>query len=322
VRLKSAYEHLDLFSGIGGFALAARWNGLRTIQFVEYEPYAQKVLRKNFPDVPIHDDIKDFNATKFRQPFLCTGGYPCQPFSGAGLRRGEKDDRHLWPEMLRVIQECRPTWVLAENVAGHITMGLDQVLSDLEGEDYACQPFVIPACAKDARHRRDRVWIVGNAKSNGWQKCRSRDKRSVNCETDERRDKESVRACASNREEIVGHADGAGCKKRRRTKSIQSEFIASEHGSKDVADSICDSQRSAYRRESRTSQREWEDPNISKRNQVWSNTSDCRGFWLTEPDVGRVAHGISARVDRLRGLGNAIVPQVASEIIRAMVRSS
>jgi len=268
--------------------LAARWNGLRTIQFVEYEPYAQKVLRKNFPDVPIHDDIKDFDATKFRQPFLCTGGYPCQPFSNAGFRRGEKDDRHLWPEMLRVIQECRPTWVLAENVAGHITMGLDEVLSDLEGEDYSCQPFVIPACAKDASHRRDRVWIVGNAKSNGWQKCRSRDKRSVNCETDERRDKESVRACASNREEIVGNSnrtrlEGKTCKRIQKGERRRNKF--------------CDGFSTRFGR-GRSRQ------------------------WLPEPDVGRVAHGVSNRVDRLRGLGNAIVPQVASEIIRAMVRSS
>jgi DNA (cytosine-5)-methyltransferase 1 len=313
VPLKSAYEHLDLFSGIGGFALAARWNGLRTIQFVEYEPYAQKVLRKNFPDVPIHDDIKDFNATKFRKPFLCTGGYPCQPFSQSGLRRGEKDHRHLWPEMLRVIQECRPTWVLAENVAGHITMGLDQVLSDLEGEDYACQPFVIPACAKDARHRRDRVWIVGwDSKSSANNQIRKIQKRQ---DSDTRRicERSISKSGKSGSKKTLGHADGAGCKERRRTKSVQSEFIASEHGSKDVVDS--DDVRHLRRNRS---MEEIEGEN----NDRGSKEDGSKEWWLAEPDVGRVAHGVPNRVDRLRGLGNAIVPQVASEIIRAIVRSS
>ena len=298
MRLKSAYEHLDLFSGIGGFALAARWNGLRTIQFVEYEPYAQKVLRKNFPDVPIHDDIKDFNATKFRQPFLCTGGYPCQPFSSAGLRRGEKDDRHLWPEMLRVIQECRPTWVLAENVAGHITMGLDQVLSDLEGEDYTCQPFVIPACAKDASHRRDRVWIVGwNSKSN-----------SIN----------QIRKIQERQNSYTGRISDVGNAKSKhgnecREYSEQSERPISKSGKSGSKNSLALSiSRRCEERESKTKSH----PRFSSKGQRTEQ------FWLTEPDVGRVAHGISARVDRLRGLGNAIVPQVASEIIRAMVRSS
>ena len=270
--LKSAYEHLDLFSGIGGFALAARWNGLRTIQFVEYEPYAQKVLKKNFPDVPIHDDIKDFNATKFRQPFLCTGGYPCQPFSNAGLRRGEKDDRHLWPEMLRVIQECRPTWVLAENVAGHITMGLDQVLSDLEGEDYACQPFVIPACAKDASHRRDRVWIVAHANE---QRLERSTRPSI-----QRRGNGFTRNC-----EDVAHAKEQRLENVWRCQQLE---------------------RKQNRRR------------VSKESSGTARNNN----WLPEPDVGRVAHGVSNRVDRLRGVGNAIVPQVASEIIRAMVRSS
>jgi len=156
--------HLDLFSGIGGFALAARWAGLETIQFVEYEPFCQQVLTKNFPGVPIHDDIKNFSADGIVSPFLLTGGYPCQPFSQAGKRRGKEDDRHLWPEMLRVIRECRPTWVLAENVSGHIKLGLEEVLLDLESEGYDSQVFHIGAVAKDAPHRRMRLWIVAHSK--------------------------------------------------------------------------------------------------------------------------------------------------------------
>ena len=270
--------HIDLFSGIGGFALACMWLRIQTIAFCEIEKYAQRVLRKNFPGVQIFEDVRSFPATEFRQPWIITGGYPCQPFSQAGKRRGTEDDRHLWPEMFRIIRSSRPVWVLCENVAGHITMGLDEVIADLEGEKYSVQSFVIPAQAVDARHRRDLVWIVANT-------------------------------------------DNARFKERRRSESVRSEQHSLECSCKDLADSLCDSQRSAHRRESRTSQREWEDPNISEGDQVWSNPSDCGGFWLPEPNVRRVAHGISARVDRLKGLGNAIVPQVAYQIIRTMIET-
>ena len=168
--------HLDLFSGIGGFALAARWAGIETVQFVENEEFAQKVLTKNFPGVPIHGDIKTYRANGIVSPFLLTGGYPCQPFSQAGRRRGQNDDRHLWSEMFRVIQECRPNWVLAENVTGHIKLGLQEVLADLEGEGYQSQVFHIGALAKDAPHRRMRVWIVANSESERGQCWKTRDK--------------------------------------------------------------------------------------------------------------------------------------------------
>ena len=186
--------HLDLFSGIGGFALAARWVGIETIQFVEIDKFCQKVLNKNFPGVPIHDDIKTFTYTETikndernrrildettkggkgsdsaiitgnqyaDRPFILTGGSPCQPFSFAGKRKGKEDNRFLWPEMFRVIKEIKPRWVVAENVAGIVRMALDDCLSDLEGEGYATETVIIPACAVNAPHRRDRVWIVAN----------------------------------------------------------------------------------------------------------------------------------------------------------------
>ena len=209
-------RHVDLFSGIGGFALAARWAGLETIQFVEIDPFAQRVLRKNFPDVPIHTDIRDFDATQFQRTFLLTGGYPCQPFSQAGKRGGEGDDRHLWPEMLRVIRECRPTWVLAENVAGHITMGLDTVLVDLESEDYSTRTFVIPACATDAPHRRDRVWIVAYSKCFGF-KGRKPEGQSLY--------KKGIlaRDC-----EALAYSNSTGCKEQWRTISDGEEQSAAE----------------------------------------------------------------------------------------------
>ncbi len=158
-------QHLDLFSGIGGFALAAKWAGIETIAFCEIDEFAKKILHKNFPNILIHEDIKFLNGKGFKGIDLITGGYPCQPFSTAGKRRGKEDNRHLWPEMLKIIKSAKPSWVVCENVIGHITLGFKEVCSDLESQGYAVQSFVIPACAKDAPHRRDRIWIIANANS-------------------------------------------------------------------------------------------------------------------------------------------------------------
>ena len=162
--------HLDLFSGIGGFALAARMvGGIKTVAFCEIDPWARRVLNKNFPGVPIHDDVKTLNPKHYGPIDIITGGYPCQPFSVAGLRRGEEDDRHLWPFMRGIIEDARPRMVLCENVAGHVTMGLDEVLSDLESLGYSAGATIIPACAVGAGHRRDRLWIIAHAKREGWE---------------------------------------------------------------------------------------------------------------------------------------------------------
>ena len=259
--------HIDLFSGIGGFALACRWAGIETIAFCEIEKYAQRVLRKNFPGIRIFEDVRQFPATEFCEPFLLTGGYPCQPFSQAGKRRGAEDDRHLWPSMFGIIRTSRPTWILAENVAGHVTLGLDQALADLESEGYAVQALIIPACAVDAPHRRDRVWILGNFKK--W----SGNERSRRC--NENRELQIPKPRNASREIAFADSNNARRVKQWRSESIQSELV----------------------------------------------TVECGNRWSAEPDVGRVAHGIPRRVDRLRGLGNAIVPQVAYKIIKAMIEA-
>jgi len=155
--------HIDLFSGIGGFALAARWTGFRTVAFCECEPYAQRVLRKHWPDVPIYDDVRTFPGERYTGAALLTGGFPCQPFSLAGKRAGAEDDRFLWPAMVAVVEAARPTWIIGENVPGIVSMELDRCIDDLEARGYACWPVVIPACSVGARHRRDRVWIVAHA---------------------------------------------------------------------------------------------------------------------------------------------------------------
>lgn len=155
---------LDLFAGLGGMSLGLeRAGGFTTVAFCEINPFCQRVLKKHWPDVPCHSDVRTLKGADVGPVDVICGGYPCQPFSYAGKREGADDDRHLWPEYLRLIKELSPAWVLGENVAGHITLGLDQVLSDLEGAGYAARAFVIPAVAVDAPHRRDRIWIVANA---------------------------------------------------------------------------------------------------------------------------------------------------------------
>jgi DNA (cytosine-5)-methyltransferase 1 len=150
---------IDLFSGIGGFSLGLEATGdFQTVAFCEQDKFCQAVLKKHWPGIPIHPDVKTFDFEG--ECDIITGGYPCQSFSVAGKRKGAADDRHLWPWMFEIVAQKRPSYVICENVAGHITMGLDQVLFDLESEGYTTRAFVIPACAVNAPHKRDRVWII------------------------------------------------------------------------------------------------------------------------------------------------------------------
>lgn len=233
--------HLDLFSGIGGFALAAQMvGGIKTVGFCEINPYAKKVLAKNFPKIPIHDDVKTLNPKNYGPIDLITGGYPCQPFSLSGKRKGEDDDRHLWPEVLRITAAASPRWLVCENVIGHITLGLDQVLDDLESIGYAyAPPIVLPACAVGNWHRRDRVWIIAN----------------------------------DSRQHL------------QESKMVDAQSMLSELGR------VTDAPRLRVA--------EWE---------------------ADQPSMVGVAHGIPHWVDRARGTGNAIVPAVAAEILRCMMR--
>ena len=264
-------NHVDLFSGIGGFALAARWAGIQTVQFVEIDKFCQKVLNKNFPGVPIHDDIKTFDGTKYPNVFLLTGGFPCQPFSCAGKRMGAEDDRALWPEMLRIISEVRPRWIIGENVAGFVNMGLDNSISDLEREGYAVQAVVIPACAVGAPHRRDRVWIVAHGGQQPTGGTQSRTRTGREGFTDVCFDApDSSNQRLQGRERPGSHGEGQAA-----------------HGS------------------------------ITERNNTWDEP------WIEAATrLCRVDDGLPRQVDRvnrLKALGNAIVPQVAYEIMKNIV---
>lgn len=170
--------HLSLFTGIGGLDLAAEWTGFKTVGQCEWADYPTKVLEKHWPEVPRWKDIRTltgddfFERTGLRTVDVISGGFPCQPFSVAGKRRGKEDDRFLWPEMVRVIKELRPAWVVGENVAGIVRMALPDILFELEACGYRSRAFLIPACAVGARHRRYRVAIVGR-----YTDSRDRDKR-------------------------------------------------------------------------------------------------------------------------------------------------
>ena len=305
--------HLDLFSGIGGFALAAKWNGYRTVGFCDNEPYAQAVLKKHWPEVPCHKDIREVRGELYAGVTLLTGGFPCQPFSVAGKQRGKDDNRYLWPEMLRVIQEAKPAWIIGENVAGIVNLALDQVCADLEGQGYEVEPIIVPACAVDAPHRRDRVWIVGHSKLDGLAACKTIG--GLFDESEEQRGKieeweSSGTSCASS--DVADTNGGQFSERESERKSVQ---ISGEGSQRicDVANAI--SQRGC----GGNSEREYaEDAGQSSRD----SRDNSRGMatWLPEPNVGRVAHGVPNRVAKLRGLGNAIVPQVASEIIRCINR--
>jgi DNA (cytosine-5)-methyltransferase 1 len=266
-------KSIELFAGIGGIALAAEWAGIETVAFCERDPFCKKVLNKHWPSIPIFDDVCTLNKKMLQERGvdvgaieLISGGFPCQPYSIAGKRKGTEDDRDLWPEMFRLIEEIRPTWVVGENVANFANMELDRTLSDLESIGYKGQSFVIPACAVNAKHERKRTFIVANSYSN----LRRRKKR-----TGPRYVEKAIR------QDIKG--------KRNQ------EWNAFECSSKDVPYTDSERLEGSY--------------GEKLESQYLARCSEKGTTWAVEPNVGRVADGVRNRVDRLRGLGNAVVPQ-------------
>jgi len=271
---------LDLFSGIGGFSIGLEKAGFETVAFCEIEEYPRAVLKRHWPDIPIYRDVRELTGEQLKAdgiiPDVIVGGYPCMPFSLAGKRRGAEDDRHLWPEVRRIINEIRPTWCIFENVAGHITMGIDEVLSDLEAQDYAARPFVIPACGVDAPHRRDRVWIVAHANRSSDRRA-SRSNEEAYGEIPEWDNStvanQSSEVCSTD----VGNPDSTYIERGRLSRRIHKKIK--------ISDSRGDNKRG------KTAQ-----------------------FWKPEPNVGRVVNGVPNRTHRIKALGNAVVPQIPEVI--------
>ena len=312
--------HLSLFSGIGGLDLAAEMAGLITVGQCEWADYPTQILEKHWPDVPRWRDIRTLTGESFyertglRTVDVVSGGFPCQPFSVAGERRGQDDDRYLWPEMLRVIRELRPTWIVGENVPGIINLALDQVLSDLEDEGYESQTFLIPACGVDAPHKRFRVailahaisqrhginWASDDAEADGGQGNHDGRGKTPDDSGEWRKDKPGVGRVAHGVSESVYETDpdpdSNGLSGRYFESLLETEFTKSSSRERERER---ERERIRWAVEIPGMQSPWED-------------------WIPEPGVDRVADGVPNRVDRLKCLGNAVVPQQFYPFFRAI----
>ena len=334
-------SHVDLCSGIGGFALGFQWAGLsKPVLFCDIEPWSRKVLAKHWPDVPIAEDVKELASDPDRNVPDCdilTAGYPCQPFSHAGKRLGHEDDRHIWPYLLQIVAQKRPAWCCFENVYGHVSMGLDQVLLDLETQGYASRTLIVPACGVDAPHRRDRAFVIAKDVSDTDSAGQQQRNQEMAREPSEQSDSGGVqpgqtmadtRHAGVHQQRQSGNVEQEGGNERR----VRRDGIPKRKGDErqDVADtSVRELQR-------RGQEQVYEQPDIQMQSgrgsqgepPQRSTLSGLGGMadgiprWLDEPrDTPRTVKGVKGRADRLKGLGNAIVPQIAQKIGEAIKAS-
>jgi DNA (cytosine-5)-methyltransferase 1 len=297
-------RHGSLFSGIGGFDLAAEWMGWENVFQVEIDKYCQKVLEKNFPNVKRYGDIKEFDGTKYRGLVdIISGGFPCQPYSVAGKRKGEADDRHLWPEMLRTIREIQPYWVVAENVPGIInwSRGLvfNKVQTDLETEGYEVFPVLLPVVGRGGVHRRRRVWFIVHRieEFKPWENCKNgiTPYSAGNAVTKQNRKGFKIKETGQTTYESM---------RRRQFPTIQ--YIGLDDISRDVTNT------NIYGLQRDTSESQ------TQRDVNGFFETVNRGNYPSESPICRTTDGIPNRVDRIKGLGNAIVPQIAYQIFKAI----
>ena len=309
-------NHGSLFSGIGGFDLAAEWMGWNNIFSCEKDDKANAVLNKRFPNVTHYRDIFKLDAKQYEgQIDIITGGFPCQPFSLAGKRRGSEDDRYLWPQMLRIIREIKPTYVVGENVFGLTNMEngktFDTIWTSLENEGYTVESFILPASAVQAWHRRDRVWIIAYSHDTR--------ERASTCRIKRERQKDKQRREIKSQSKFSGYCENGNDTNSKRSdepRECDERSRQGEHrglGSKQD-DTDTDGKRSQKQGQSRGSMHK------EQNSQRQINRAYDDSIWTAEPNVGRVADGVPGRVDRLKQLGNAIVPQVAYEIFKNINR--
>ena len=318
-------RHVDLCSGIGGFALGFEWAQLSNpVLFCDSEEWCRKVLRKHWTDVPILNDVKELanDPTQIPDCDILTAGYPCQPFSLASpKRKGAEDPRHLWPYLLKIVTSKRPTWCVFENVYGHVSMGLDTVLNDLETQGYSARTFNVPALGVDANHKRERLWIVANARDISG---RDGESGSIGKNGSGGLDKglRTTEATKTSRpSETSGTmANSEGTRTGKNDKGLWSGTSGVSRGEETIGakESMANSNNSRNRTSEHESIINGEETHQGWNRQPLNRTGGLgkngRWKWEPEPSVGRVAHGVPRRMDRIRGLGNAIVPQIAMQI--------
>ena len=319
IRQKVTLTVGSLFSGIGGLDLGLERAGMKVIWQSEIDPYCNKVLKKHWPEVINHGNIKDIDWGTVERPDIICGGYPCQPFSQAGKRRGKDDPRHLWPWVRDAISELRPSYAILENVRGHLTLGGLQVIGELAEIGYDAEWRVVSAASLGAPHRRDRIIIVAypNDSRSGTSKCRTDSNWQTQIQEQQNISQFGISGCCANvadtsKQQFNGRGHRDSSKETEKRQTLQEQI---DKSSCEVSDSDCErnggwlggvQQSSIFGR-------------LGEDNERGENCYTGWKWWEVEPDVGRVAHGIPARVDRLRGIGNAVVPQVAEYIGRLVL---
>ena len=331
------FRVLDLFSGIGGFSLGLERAGMRTVAFCEIEHYPRAVLRKHWPDVPCYDDIRTLTAERLKAdgivPNVICGGFPCQDISTAGKGAGIDGERSgLWREYARLIGEVRPEFAIVENVAALLGRGLSRVLEDLASLGYDAEWHCIPASYVGAPHRRDRLWIVAYT---GHLRGRNGTINIVETFSETSRFSETLADSEFSGLERCGEQksfDKGGNIARRTNKSSESNSHVSNSNTdsqsispinaKQIQESDMADVASIGSSESWKSQEQFNFAPDAIGKTIGALSGCFRGQWTTEPNVGRVANGVPARIHRLKGLGNAVVPQIPEMLGRAIINAS
>jgi DNA (cytosine-5)-methyltransferase 1 len=337
-------KHGSLFSGIGGFDLAAEWMGWENVFHCEWMEFPRKVLDYHFPNADSHIDICKTDFKKYANKIdILTGGFPCQPFSLAGKRKGTDDERYLWGEMLRAIQEIKPKFVIAENVFGitNIDGGLvfEQVCLDLETEGYEVQPFIIPAAAKNAPHQRLRCWFIAYNSARRieemceWSGNKNKSNNATNTQSKERRKQPQENRTGKNRllinyDEIgnVANTNGNGFNERNGNNEVNTSQ-GGEYALGDIKQIPTDP-KCIGRTEIRYDNGQFKTPQQSEcREQQFSGTDSTQSWWRNFPSQSPVCGGDDGlptqldgitfpkwRAESIKGYGNAIVPQIAYQL--------